>query len=150
MTTRVTDGLPPADCDGDQHDDRERGKSQMKEKLVCLLIGRLAVVARDRDVHVVWDQTAFERVQSMQEVLSHHDRIGACPLGDGDAHRRGPAPCCFLAACVVPHAMLARARPDHHRGDVTDVDRPVVARGDQQQADVRDAGQASGRRRRCA
>jgi len=36
--------------------------------------------------------------------------------------------------------MLLRARPDHDRCHIANIDRPVVPRGDKQEPDIRDTG----------
>ena len=52
----------------------------------------------------------------------------------------------------VPDAVLLRVRADHDLGDIAHIDRPVIAGRQQQETDVRHAGErlAGGDRARCA
>ena len=83
----------------------------------------------------------FSAVEPAQQLVRHDDRVRAGALGERQTDRGRPVPGAVRAALVHPDAMLLRARTDHDRGDVAHIDRAIVARGHQQQADVRDAGQ---------
>ena len=130
------DALAPANGDGDEQHDRHRGKREMEQQLVGLLRGRLAVVAAHRHRDVVGQQPALHRLQAGQELVGDDDGIGAAPLGEGHRDHRPALQPARFGAGQVPAPMPGLGGADHHARHVLDIDRPAVARGQQQQADV--------------
>ena len=100
-----------------------------------------AVIASHRDIEVMRDQTRFHAVQLRQQVFRHHHRVGAGAFGKSNAHCRYPVPVTAVIRHFHPYPVLLRARADHHAGDVAHIDRAVIARRHQQQADIGNAGQ---------
>ena len=59
--------LAPADRERDQHDDRDRGEPEVKQQLVGLVVGGLAVVAGDLDLRVIGGSaTALQRLEPVR------------------------------------------------------------------------------------
>ena len=67
------------------------------------------------------------------------DRVRALALGDGEADGRTALELAVGEAGHRPGAMLGLGRADDDVGDVLDIDRPAVARREQQKADIGDA-----------
>ncbi len=114
-------------------------RREMEQQFVGLFGRGRAVVARHRDVEPRRHDPPFDDLQTAQHVVGDRDRVGALALGDGDGERR---PALQLAAGEPRHrpgAMFGLGGADDDVGDVLDVDRAAVARGQQQQADVRHA-----------
>ena len=107
----------------------------MVEQLVGLLVGGLAVVAGDLDGDVGGDQRAVQALDPVQDRLGDGDGVRAGALGDGERHRRHP-----LRRAVRQRdgrdERVAAFGGEADVGDVADIDRPVVAGGDQQVADL--------------
>ena len=120
--------------------DRDGGQREMEQQLVGLFGGRLAVVARHRDVDVVGDDPALDRLQARRS-SSSATTTALAPLrlamAMRDGGRRSSSPA--AVAGHGPGAMVGLGGADDHVGDVLDIDRPAVARGEQQQADVGNA-----------
>ena len=85
-------GLAPADRERDQNHDGDGGEAKMEQQLVGLLVGGLAIVARDDRRDIRRDQLAFERRDPRAQFVRHDDRVGAGAFGnrDADGGRRGP------------------------------------------------------------
>ena len=146
------EALPPADRERDQRDDRDRRKSQVKEKLVRLLGRRLPVVAGHRDLEARRDDTAPHDLEPLQDVVGDGHRIGALALGDRDGDGRAALQLAVRRARDGPRAMLGFRGADDDVGDVLDIDRPSVARREQEEPDIRDTleGLAGEHRERLA
>ena len=71
-------------------DDRDRGEREMEQKLVRLLVGGLAIVARDRDLELGRHDAALDRLEALHHVFGDFDRVLALALGDSEADG-GPA-----------------------------------------------------------
>ena len=67
------------------------------------------------------------------------DGVGALALGDGEADRGRRSQLAVGVARHRPGAVVELGRADDDVGDVLDIDGPAVARGQQQEADVRNA-----------
>ena len=130
------DAFAPADHQHDESDDRESGEREMKQQLVRFLGRGLAVIARDRDFEIVWNDAALGRFEPAQDFGRHHDGVGAPALGYGDAHRRPLFQRALRVARHRPAVMLWLRGADHDIGHVLHIDRTPIARGEQQQADV--------------
>jgi len=103
-----------------------------------------AIVAGDLHTEVGRDQPALQAVHTFDDVACHHHGIRAGALGKRQADGRNAIPPRFASLGrrgQVPHPGVRRAGADHHPRHVAHVDRPAVARGQQQQADIRHAAQ---------
>ena len=78
------DAFAPADREHDQEHDGDRREPQVEQQFVGLVAGRRAVVARDLDLDVVRQGAAAQLLKFLDELRRDIDRVGACPLGDGD------------------------------------------------------------------
>ena len=108
----------------------------MEEKLVGLLVGGMSVVARDRHFHVLWENLAAHFLQALDDIVGDDDCIGAGALGD--RQRNGGSNLqAFGRLADIRHPVLRRAGRQHHLRHVTYIDRPAVARRQQQIADLR-------------
>ena len=141
--------LAPADRQRDQHDDGNRGEAEMEQQLVRLVVRGLAVVAGDLDAHIGRDQPPTQTVHALQDRAGHHHGVGAGALGERQADGRRAVPLAMAIGGEVPHPALRRARADDHLRHVAHIDRPAVAGGQQQQADIRHAAQRLARRQRA-
>ena len=133
------DAFAPADRQRDQDDDRQRRQAEMEQELVGLLGRGRAVVARHADVEPGRNDAALDDFEALQDVVGDRDGIGALALGDGEGDGGTALELAVGEAGHRPGAMLGLGGADDDVGDVLDVDRPAVARGQQQQADVGDA-----------
>jgi hypothetical protein len=70
------DGFAPAQCEQHQQDHRHGCEHQLLDQLDRLVIGRLAVVARDSHFHAFRNDTATENLDSMLDRLGDVRRIG--------------------------------------------------------------------------
>ena len=111
----------------------------MEKQLVGLLRGRLAIVARHRDLDVVGDDAALDRLQPMHDLVGDDHGVGALALGDGDADGGTLIKAAGGVAGHGPAEPVGLGRADAHIGDVFYIDRPSVSRGEQQQADIGNA-----------
>ena len=82
------DRLAPAEHEPDQHRHRHDGEEHVPEQLVRLLRGRLAVVARDRDVQVARQQIAA-RASRPSRSTARVSAIALVPFALGDRQRDG-------------------------------------------------------------
>ncbi len=73
--------LAPANCDADENDDGYGGEPEMEQKLVGLLVGRLAVVPCHHDVEVGGNDAALELLQALGDAFGDDHGIGAGALG---------------------------------------------------------------------
>src|SRR5665647_2620039 len=64
---------------------------------------------------------------------------GGC--GKGDADRGNTVPRTILPRHIHPHAVLLRAWSDDNRGHIADIDWTAIARGDEQEPDIGNAGE---------
>ena len=80
---------------------------QLPDQLVDLLVGGLAVVARDLHLDVGRDDVPLQLLQPVQQALGHVHGVGALALGDGHGHRRVKA-----APLVAGRRLLGRAEGD--------------------------------------
>ena len=108
----------------------------MKQQLVRLFVGGLAIVAGDCDLNVIGDQPGLQSFEPARNVLRDHHRVGAGALGQRQADGGNSLPIAFAVARIVPDAVLGRVRSDDDGGDVLDIDRSSVPRRNQQQADI--------------
>ena len=136
----------PADRHRDQHHDRDGGDAEMQQQLVGFFVGGLAIVARHGDLNVGRDQPALQGVEALRDFFGHHHGVGTGALGERHAHRGHTLPLPLGVRRFIPHPALDRVGTDHHRGHVLDIDRAAIARGDQQHADIGNAGQRLTRR----
>ena len=97
------DRLAPPERDEDERNHRQRGESELGDELHRLVVGRLAVVARHRDLDAGGDHGVLELGHAREQPIRHHDRVLAGLLGDGDRDRRK------LAARFDPFALRRRA-----------------------------------------
>ncbi len=107
----------------------------MQEQLIGFLGRGLAVVARHRHRHVARHEPAFRRLQPLQQRVGDDDGVGALALGKGDRHR-GQALQMPRRAVEGPGATARLGGADHDVRDILDIDRPPIARGQQQQPDI--------------
>ncbi len=142
--------LAPPDRHRDEADDRHGREAEMQQQLVRLLVGGLAIVAADGDVDVGRNEPPLERIEPIEHLRGHHHGVGAGALGERQADGRSPGPGPTIAARIAPYPVLERARADDDAGDVANIDRASVPRGDEQQPDVGDSDRASARPRPCA
>ena len=91
------------------------------------------------DIDVGRDQAALQLSHAVQDALGNDDGIGAGALGKREADGGSAIQGTVLGARVLPGPMLERAWPDDHVRDVPDIDRPAVARRQQQKSDVGNA-----------
>ena len=77
----------PAHRERDESDDRERRDQQVLDELVRLLLRRLAVVARDVDVHVGGEELRPQVLDLAEHPLGELGGVGAGALGEGDRDR---------------------------------------------------------------
>ena len=122
--------LAPADREADQEDDRNGRQAQVKDQLVGLFVGGLAIVAGHRDLHAGGDQAAFQRLDPFDHAFRYGHRIGPGPLGDRQADRRGHRPFALVAltARPAPRAGLVLGRGLNHAGDVLEQHRRATGR----------------------
>ena len=139
--------LAPADGEGDQGDDRDRGEAEMEEELVGLLVGGLAVVAGDRrrsmsaGIRLPCRLSSRCRIASATTTALVPARLA---MASDTAGTRCAAPSAGLRRSTT--ARLAGVGGEADVGDVAHIDRPAVAGGEQQVADLR-RGSAASRRR---
>ena len=131
--------LAPADRRRDENDDRDRRQRKVEQEFVRLLVGRLAVVARDRDLEAGRHDAALDRLQPLHHVFGDADSVLALALGDREADGGPALESAGGAARHRPGALVDFGRADDDIGDVLDIDRAAVARGQQQEADVGNA-----------
>ena len=112
----------------------------MEQQFVRFVVGGFTVVAGYGDVDVGRDKPSLDSFQPCQQVLRHHDGIGAGAFGKGDADRRHAVPIAAFSRRFHPDPVFLRARADHDGRYVTHIDRTVVARGDEQKPDIGNAG----------
>ena len=131
--------LAPADRRGDEDHDRHGGEGQMKQKLVCLLVGCIAIVARDRNLEARGNNAPLDRLQPAHHVGCDGDGVLALALCDREADGGPALQLAGRAEAHRPGAMLGLGGPDPYIGDVLHIDGPAVARREQQQSDVGNA-----------
>jgi hypothetical protein len=139
MVTGMTIGhhqrLAPADGQPDQYDDRDSRETQMVEQFVGFLVGGFAIVAGHLDRHRLGDQRAFQMRGALEDLLCHEHRIGPCALGNRERHGRCP----FHGIAGADHGCDDFRRlvgGECDVGKIAHIDRPAVAAGDQQVADL--------------
>ena len=131
--------------DHDQHHDRrpepQQGPDQnghdggcdeqLEDQFIDLVVGGRAIVAGDRNLYVVRNQTALQIVHLFQNRVGHCHAVAAGFLGDGDGHRRRAVGCPRVfgeggTGVIHDHVMrIGRGFP--HLGDVAHVDGGAVA-----------------------
>ncbi len=82
------DGLAPAQREPGQQDDRHGCKRQLLDEFRRLVVRRLAVVARNRDVHALGDQRCFELRQPFHHGVRDVGRVRARFFCNGDRYSR--------------------------------------------------------------
>ena len=130
------DALAPADRHDDQRDDRAGGEREMEQKLVGLVVGGRAVVARHLDVEARRNEAALDAFEPLKRRGGDIDRILALALGDGEADGGAAVQFARGVARQRPGAVVEFRRADDDLRHVLDVDRSPVARREQQQPDV--------------
>jgi len=139
--------LAPADGKRHQHHDRDRGKAEVKQQLVGLLIGGFSVVARNLDLQVGRHDRPMQLRHPLDHLFGDHDRIASGALGHRHRDRRNP-PQPFPAAGDGGHAHFFWRRRQFDPRHVADIDRAAVARRQQQIADLAQALQRLAREQR--
>ncbi len=135
--------LAPPDGEPDEQNDRNGRQPQMIEQLVRLLVGRFAIVAGDFEMHVAGDQIALEHIDALEHGLGNRHGVGARALGDGQRDR-GDALDSLIRLRDGGNPKVGRVGCERDIGDIADIDRAAVARGQQKIAD------GGGRRQRLA
>ena len=107
----------------------------MEQELVGLLVGRLAVVAGDRHRHVFGEDLAAQLLEPMDDCSAMTTALvpGRLAMASDTAGTRS-RPSVGLAH--LGDAGLLRLGGERHRGDVAHIDRPAVAGGEQDVADL--------------
>ncbi len=146
------DGLARTEGQRDQDDDGDRRDEHVLEQLIGLVLRRLAVISRHRDVHIRGDEVPPERIDLRQCLACHDAGVGAFFLRDGDGDG-------LVLPGGVPGDPLARTGgPEAHedviarllgavleRGHVLQVDRPSVMDAHDDAAHLVDAVQQTPR-----
>ena len=78
----------PAHCEYDQHDYGRRGKDQLLNELHGLVVGGLAIVARNRVANVVRYEDATQLAESFNHLVRNAARVCTGLLGNGQRYRR--------------------------------------------------------------
>ncbi len=81
------DRLAPADGEPDQRHHRDGREGQLGDQLLGLVVGGLAVVARDADLDPLGDEGAVQLLNALHHALGDVYRVGAFLFGHGDGHR---------------------------------------------------------------
>ncbi len=113
----------------------------MEEKLVRLLVGGLAIVARHVDGDLGRHDAALQPLHRGEDVVRDSHRIGAGALGNGERDGGGAIEAALGIARQVRNSRLGGLCGEEDLGDVTHIDRPPVAGRDQQVADLGEPGQ---------
>jgi hypothetical protein len=101
----------------------------VEEQFIGLFSGGLAVIARDGHCHVIRHESALDGLEALEQLVGDGDRIGALALGESNRHRRQPLELAVLSARQGPSSGIGLRRADDDTGNVLDIDRPLVARG---------------------
>ncbi len=115
--------LAPAEGEGHQERDGQRGQRHVLEKLVGFLRGRLAVVPSHRRPHVGRHDPRRERIEFAVDRVDDGDRVGPTALAHRESDGREATRTPGLAVGHVGHGAL-RAVDD--RGDVGKAHGPAV------------------------
>ena len=107
----------PAERERDQQRDRKRRQQQVLQQFVGLVLGGLAVVARDGDIQVLRQQVAAQLLDFLQRLFADDGRVRAFALGQRDGHRRKVAVRSGFRApgSIGVENVIAAARPVHRR-----------------------------------
>ena len=132
---RDDDRLAPADRGPDQRDDRHGGKGKVIKKLIRLLIGAFAIVARDLDPDVLGDQRSFKGFGAVQDFLGDRDRVRPGAFRNRQRHGGGAVHGAIVQRDVRHDLPLGRVGKAHI-GHVADIDRPPVAGGQEEVPDL--------------
>ena len=76
-------GLTPPQGQPDEQRDADHRDTHVEQELVGFLGGRLTVVAGDRDRHIRRYYGALQRLDLLQDIFGHRNRIGPRTLADG-------------------------------------------------------------------
>ena len=114
----------------------------MKEELVRLLGRGRSIIARDAYFDPARDDAGLDDFKPPQDVFGDHDCVCALALGDGEGDGGTPLELAIGEAGRRPGAMLGLGCADDDVRDILNVNRPAVARREQEQADIRDALQS--------
>ncbi len=137
----TTSGLAAAQREQHQHDHRGGREEQLLDQLLRLVVGGLAVVARDGDVHAVGHIATAQLLHALDDLARHGNRIGTRLLRhrDGDGGRMGgrrQAARCGARAGAEPHIGIRLIGPGRYVGHVFQEHRPALAHGDYQPRDI--------------
>ena len=108
----------------------------MIEEFVGLLVGAFAVVARHLHADPGGDQPAFQHMDPVENFLGHGHRVRSGALGHGERHRRNPDDPALPVAGDCGNQVLLAVGGEAHLGHVADIDRPPVAGGQEEVADL--------------
>ncbi len=129
--------LAPSQEEPDQQRHRDRGDEEVQNQLPSLVAGGLAVVARDVESHVGWEESPLRRGNPFQHRVRHRRGVGALPLRHRDRHGTLGRP----RASLVRH--VARRFPESFGdiGDVAQGDRRAVVHAHHHGPDLFDRGE---------
>ena len=122
-----------------QQEHETGGHEQLEDQIVDLLVGALAVVAGDADLHIVGDQTAAQRVDPLDHIVGHRHAVGAflfrhrdgdCRHGDSAIRRLGSR------TGIKRHGLARVFRALAHCGYIVHIHRHAVVIADLQRVDV--------------
>ena len=105
MAMRDDARLADAQRQGDQDGDREDRQEHVEEQFVRFLLRGLAVVARDRDLHVVREEPPARLADLFEHLVRDDDGVLALALGHGDRHGRAAR---RLSLLCLPRAVVER------------------------------------------
>ncbi len=93
--------FPQTEDDPDQQRDREDGNHHVEQKFIRLLTRRLAVIARNYDIDIAWNQRALQQLDLLNHLISYRDSISAFAFSDGDRDcRQHILLCCSGGRCI--------------------------------------------------
>src|ERR1019366_825775 len=102
----------------------------MKQKLVGLLGGGLAIIAGDGHQYVIRDKPSLHALEPRKELPGDRARVGAFAFCERYGHRRLSIESSSKGARKSPAAMAGFGRAGDHAGDILDIDRTPVGGGD--------------------
>ena len=142
MTIATHATLAPADGHGYKNHDRQRRKPKVKQQFIGLVIRGLAVVAADVNIGVIGNEAALQLGNPVHDALGNDDGVGSGALGKSNRDSWSAFKCTILRPRELPGPVLERLCADDDVRNIAHINRPAIARGQQQKSDVRNALQS--------